>query len=195
MGVTFDIWSALALLGLGGMAIVGMWLVIPRLHGLPKGAPRPKQIRQALALACVQPGETVVDLNAGDGTSMVIAAREFQARAIGFQVEPVHRAVAWLRTLLPGAAGRVSLRSQGPLDAPLAGADVVLLYLTPTLIKQLHPRLETDLRPGARVVSIHFDLEGWQPAGIDIGHLIFLYHMPPQPGSIDAYIRQEFNLT
>ena len=69
---------------------------------------------------------------------------------------------------------------------------MVFLYLTPAFVEQVRPHLERQLRPGARVVSLSFDIEGWQPSDIDIGHLIFLYHIPPQTGSIESYMRSSF---
>jgi len=145
-----------------------------------------------MELAHVQPGETVYDLGAGDGRALVIAAREFHARAVGIEIEPVHCAVAWLWVLLNGVTRRVSIRRGDLLQADLRDADVVFLYLTPTFIERVRPHLESQLRPGARVVSLSFDFEGWQPADIDIGHLIFLYQMPPQAGSIESYMRSRF---
>jgi SAM-dependent methyltransferase len=171
------------------MILAGLWIAIPRLYGLPSVPARRKTIRQAMQLAQVQPGEIVYDLGAGDGRALVIAAREFGARAIGIEIEPVHCAVAWLTVLLCGVIRRVSIRRENLLHADYRDADVVMLYLTPALVERVRPHLERQLRPGARVVSLSFDFEGWQPSDIDIGHLIFLYHMPPKQGSIEDCLR------
>jgi ribosomal protein L11 methylase PrmA len=145
-----------------------------------------------LELAHVQPGETVYDLGSGDGRALVIAAREFRARAVGVEIEPIHCAAAWLWALLNGVSQHVSILRGDLLQADLRDADVVFLYLTPAFVERVRPHLESQLRPGARVVSLSFDFEGWQPTDIDIGHLIFLYQMPPQPGSIESYMRSRF---
>ncbi len=186
--MTFDLWSLLVLLGLMCLVGSGLWMIIPQLYGLPRGSARPKQIRQALRLARVQPDETVYDLNAGEGRALVIAAREFQARAIGVEVEPLHSTIAWLAALFSGVVARVSLRRHSLFEVELLDADVVFLSLTPSLMSRLQPDLVRRLRPGARVVSLSLNFEGWEPTGIDIGHLVFLYHMPPRPGSIDTYL-------
>ena len=138
----------------------------------------------------VQPGDTVYDLNAGDGRGLVIAARDFGARAAGIEVEPLHCAVAWLRALFGGVIARVSVHRGDLFRAELSSADVVFLYPTPALLARLRPRLEYELRPNTRIVSMLFPLEGWEPAGIDIGHLIFCYRTPLKSGSIDSYLRQ-----
>lgn len=190
MSTTFDVWSALALLGLTLLALGGCWAAIPRIYGFPKGTLSHLQIRRAMELAEVQPGDTVYDLNAGDGRGLVIAARDFGAHAEGFEVEPLHCAVAWMRALFSGVITRVSVHRGDLFRADLRDADVIFVYLTPALLARLRPRLEHELRPNTRIVSMFFDLEGWEPAGIDIGHLVFCYRTPPKPGSIDSYLRQ-----
>ena len=73
-GFVFDVWSALVLAGLVGMAAAAMWTLIPRWHGIPPTPSRERWIRKALAQAQVQPDEVVVDLGAGDGRVLRIAA-------------------------------------------------------------------------------------------------------------------------
>jgi len=189
MRMTFDLWSMLALLGLICLVGLGLWVIVPQLYGLPRGSARPRQIRQGLRLARIQPGERVYDLNASEGRALVIAAREFHARAIGVEVEPLHGTVAWLAALFSGVVGRVSIRRHSLFEVELLDADVVLLSLTPSLMARLQPDLARRVRPGTRVVSLSLDFEGWEPTDIDIGHLIFLYHMPPVPGSIDTFLQ------
>jgi hypothetical protein len=193
MDTTFDLWSILVLLGLGILVLRGFWVIVPRMHDLPRKQVHAKQIRQAMSLADVQPGELVYDLNAGDGRAVVIAARDYQARAVGISIEPLHWVVAWLWALVNGVARRISIHRHKLLETDLKEADVVFLHLTPTSMEQLRPRLPQQLRPGARVVSLNYQFEGWQPAGIDVGHLIFLYSMPPSTGNIESYMRQSLS--
>lgn len=188
-GTTFDIWSALVLLGLACLALGGAWLIIPYAHGLPWHPASRKRIRKALELARVQPGETVYDLGAGDGRALIVAAREFGARAVGVEIEPVHCAVAWLWALVSGVVRRVSVRREDLFHTKLEDADVVFLYLNPSFVERVRPKLERELRPGTRVVSLYFDFDGWQPADVDIGYLIFLYRMPPPPGNVGTFLR------
>jgi hypothetical protein len=190
-GSSFDIWSALVLAGLVGAIAAAMWTLIPRWHGVPAMPARMRWIRKALAQAKVQPHDVVVDLGAGDGRVLWIAAREFGAHAVGYEVEPLHCAVAWLRALFGGLSGRVSIRNGNLYKADLSGADVVFMYLNPTLIGNLRQRLQQELAPGARIVSLDFPIEGWEPSEVDIGYLIFTYRMPPTAGSLETYMHRQ----
>ncbi len=66
----------------------------------------------------------------------------------------------------------------------LGEADVVFCYLFPDVMNRVAQKLETELRPGARVVSCNFPLPGWQPLEVlrpDSslhGDPIYLYRFP-----------------
>ena len=188
--LNFDIWSTLVLLGLAAMAGAGMWMLVPRWYGAFSSRSRPRWIRRALHQAAVQPGETVCDLGAGTGAVLIIAAREFGARAVGYEIEPLHCIVAWVTALFSGVVARVSVRQMNLYKADLTAADIVFVDLNPIAVERLQPLLEDEMRPGTRVVSLSFPFEGWEPAGVDIGYLIFTYRMPPQPGSVESYLHK-----
>lgn len=168
-----------------------LWLAVPMLHGLPWIPTRRKRILRALEMARVQPGEVVFDLGAGDGRVLIAAARECEARAVGVEISPLHCAVAWIRARLSGVGGRVQIRLGDYHKADLRQADVVFAYLTRREAPRLAPILQTQLRPGARVVTISFDFPGWRPEAFDRENLIFLYVMPPTPGDIGALLGGE----
>ena len=169
----------------------GLWLVIPNLYDLPWVPARTLRIRRALEIAGTLPGDTVYDLGAGDGRALIVAAREFGARAIGVEIEPVHCLVAWIWARVAGVASQVTIRCGDLYKTDLNDADVVYLYLTPLHAKRIAPRLQEKLRAGARVVSLAADIADWKPAEFDRADLIFYYEMPPQPGGLPAYLAEE----
>jgi SAM-dependent methyltransferase len=181
----------LLLLGSVIVLLTGFWIVIPILYGLPWVPTQRKRIRRALELSKVRPGEIVYDLGAGDGRVLIVAAREFGARAVGIEIDPVHCAVAWLRAFFSGARGSVSIRREDFFKTDLEDADVVFAYLTSAHAARLQPLLDKQLRPGARVVAISADLKGWQPAAFDSEYLIFMYQMPAKPGNLDTFLAQQ----
>lgn len=172
-----------------------LWIVIvlgyylfPLAYGLPPTSTRPARVRQALKLAGLQPGERFYDLGSGSGGVLVIAAREFGAEAVGIDAGPLQCLQARAAALWNRVGPRVHLRWGNFFKADLHDADVVFAYLTSGYARRLEEVLQAQLKPGARVVTISFDLPDWEPAGFDEGDLIFLYRMPPAPGNLGSYL-------
>ena len=192
--MTFDIWSVLILAAVAIGAGAAMWALIPRWHGIPPTSSRPKWIRRALDAADLRPGQVVYDLGSGDGIVLTIAAKEYGAQAVGYEIEPLHCVAAWLRALFNGVVGRVSVRRRDLYAADVERADVVFVHLNPTIVENLRISLPPKLRPGTHIVSLDFPFEGWEPSHMDIGYLIFAYEMPPQPGSLESYLKKELDI-
>jgi len=181
---------ALSISGLILIGLLSLWIIVPMLAGSPWVPNAPRRIRRALTLAQAAPGEKVYDLGAGDGRALLIAAREFGAQATGVEIEPLHCAMIWIRAQLTGLGRRVSVRWESFYQTSLANADVVLVYLTAPQVKRLKPYLKEKMKPGARLVSIGADFDGWQPDAVDKEALIFLYRMPPKAGGLASYLAQ-----
>ena len=75
----------------------------------------------------------------------------------------------------------------------MSKADVVFIYATSTEVAKLASHLEKQMKPGSRVVSISADFPEWEPTGFDKDKLIFVYAMPPQPGSWTTYLLKKTN--
>ena len=156
------------------------WLVVPALYGLPWVPTREKRIRRALELANLKPDERLYDLGAGDGRVLVMAAKEFDANAVGIEIGPVQCLVGWLRIWFSGSRKRARMRCGDFYKADISSADVVFVYATSSQTSNLLPLLERSLHSGARLVSIAADFSGWVPKTVDRENLIFLYEMPPE---------------
>jgi len=137
-------------------------------------------LRRLLFLAEVGPEDHVVDLGCGDGRIVVAAAKEFGARATGFEIDPFRVLVAnfWIR--VAGVSSRASVQRQNMYKADVSDADVVVLFLSTTSNFRLQERLRRQLRPGARIVSYYHPMWGWQPDVVGEargGHPIYVYRM------------------
>ncbi len=144
--------------------------------------PTPEPVaRKMLELAEVKPGELVYDLGCGDGRIIILAATEFGARAIGIEIRKdlVERCREKIRQL--GLEDRVRVIHGDMFKIDIGDADVVTLYLLTSVNKMLRPKLEKELKHGARVVSHDFEITGWKPVKIEElheswrSHKIYLY--------------------
>ena len=169
--------------------IIGLlWILVPAMYGLPSRPTRPERIRAALKLADLKPDELLYDLGCGDGRVLIIAAREFGAKAVGIEVGPVQRAVSWVKALYNGVSDRVRVEAGNFYKSDVRNADVVFIYATSTEVAKLASHLEKQMKPGSRVVSISADFPEWEPSLFDEQGLIFVYEMPPKPGSWTTYL-------
>jgi len=167
-----------------------LWILIPALYGLPPVPTKPERIRKALELANLRPNETLYDLGAGDGRVLLIAARDFGAKAVGIEIGPIQCALIWLRAVASGVGSKIQIRWENFYKANLSDADVVFVYATSKEVVKLAPHLERQLKRGARVVSISADFPDWEPQEFDNQKLIFVYEMPPTKGNLGTYLAQ-----
>jgi protein-L-isoaspartate O-methyltransferase len=149
--------------------------------------PSPHQIvERMLDLAKIKPGEKVYDLGSGDGRVVIAAAQKYDAKAVGIELSSrlVKSSQEEIKRL--GLSEKASIVHGDVFDAELGDADVVILYLMRDSNNTLKPKLEKALKPGARVISHDYEIEGWkaqQEEKVDAyrrNHKIYVYRMPPQ---------------
>jgi len=123
-------------------------------------------VDEILRLAEVRKDDLVYDLGSGDGRIVIAAAKRYGARGVGFEIDPdlVRRSRENARHA--GVAHLVEFQEQDVLTVDLSPATVVTLYLFREANLTLRPRIQSQLRPGSRVVSHDFDMGHWQPAAI-----------------------------
>ncbi len=124
--------------------------------------PTPDAVVDAmLDMGAVRPGETLIDLGSGDGRIVLAAARR-GAAASGVEIDPALVERARRNAQLHALEDRARFSRADLFDVPLAQADVVTMYLLPRINLALRPRLLTQLRPGARIVTHAFDMGEWR---------------------------------
>ncbi len=168
--------------------LILLWILVPALYGLPPVPTNRDRIQHALRLANLQPGETLYDLGAGDGRVLFIAARDFNAKAVGIEIGPMQCLLIWLRITASGLGDGISIHWGNFYKENLKDADVVFVYATSKEIMKLAPHLAEQMKSGSRLVSISADISDWEPILVDDHDLIFIYEMPPTPGSVTTYM-------
>lgn len=124
-------------------------------------------VKQMLTLAQLRPGEIIYDLGCGDGRVVIMAAQEFGARGVGVEMREDLVKQALSKVMELQLEGRVKIVHGDMFKLDLAQADVVTLYLTTSANDKVKPKLESELKPGARVVSHDYEILGWRPIKID----------------------------
>ncbi|MBM4177496.1 hypothetical protein FJ208_01710 [Candidatus Gribaldobacteria bacterium] len=141
--------------------------------------PTPKKvIRQALKIANLRQGELFFDLGSGDGRALLIAEKDFQANAIGYEMGLTF--FVWSKiNLFFKKTKKVKIFRKSFYQANLREADVIFMFLTPKAFVKLKTLFEEQLRPGCRIVTFSSPLGFWPPHRIislqGIKEKLFLY--------------------
>ena len=126
--------------------------------------PTPVEVAdRMLEMARVKPGDVVYDLGSGDGAIIIRAAKRFGAKGIGIEIDTDLVRKAQDKARQERVEHLVEFRVQDAFTVDVSPATVVTLYMLPEFNAKLRPILDRQLRPGSRVVSHDFPIEGWVP--------------------------------
>lgn len=123
----------------------------------------PEVIDRMLELAQVAKDDIVYDLGSGDGRILIRAARKYGVRGVGIEIDPDLVRRSQIRAQAEGVDHLIEFREQDALTVDASPATVVTLYMLLEFNAKLRPILDRQLKPGTRVVSHDFDIEGWTP--------------------------------
>lgn len=126
-----------------------------------------KDILRMLQVAQVKQGEKVVDLGAGDARIIIAAAKNYDAKGVGYELAILPYFIGWVKIIMSGLRGKAILKYRNFFKEDLSDADVICAFLTPAAMAKLKPKFEKETKPGCRIVSYAFKIPDWQPAKID----------------------------
>ena len=127
----------------------------------------PEVVDRMLAMARTGAGDLVVDLGSGDGRIVIAAAAKFGARGLGLELDPKLVELSRERAREAGVAQRTEFRVEDVMRADFSQADVVTVYLLPSLMARLAPIFLDGLKPGARIVTHAFVFPSWKPDRVE----------------------------
>lgn len=127
-----------------------------------------KTARAVCRLARVTGKDIVYELGSGDGEFILMASREFDAKAIGIEIDHTRYFISQIRRHIMasplGGKKKISKSKKAKFirsdfkKVNLSDATVVYFYLVPAVIKRLMPKLKKELKPGTRIVSYRYEV-------------------------------------
>ena len=155
--------------------------------------PTPQEVvDKMLELAEVTKDDLIYDLGCGDGRIVVTAAKKYGCKGVGYDIDP-ERVIESLKNVEKNNVQKlVRIEQKDIFTLDLSDASVISLYLLTSLNVKLIPQLE-KLKPGSRIVSHDFDMEGIVTPDKTIGipsddnpqHTIYLWITPLKKNDMD----------
>ena len=162
---------------LGGFIVLASIVVLPIFWGAPWHPLFPGTIRRILNFAEIKQGETLCDLGCGDGRILIAAAKEYSAKGIGVEIDPIKFGLAWLLVKFEKVDEQVKIIRENIFQFVPQDADVIYLYLTHQAMDKLFPEILKKLKPTVRIVSYRFCIRGMIPEKVSADKTLFLYQL------------------
>jgi Ribosomal protein L11 methyltransferase (PrmA) len=143
--------------------------------------PTPQEVvDRMLQLGKVRAGEFHIDLGSGDGRIAVTSAAKYGARSLGVDLNPVRIEEARANAKKAGVSDRALFELKNLFETDIGKADIVTMYLLPSVNIELRPKILSDMWPGTRIVSHAFDMGDWQPDHREsvIGRTVLMWIVP-----------------
>jgi precorrin-6B methylase 2 len=118
-------------------------------------------VERMLDLAKVTPQDFVIDLGAGDGRTVITAAKR-GARALGIEYNPKMVEFARRNAEKEGVGQQAQFKQGDIFQTDFSQATVLTMFLLPSLNVRLRPTI-LEMKPGTRIVSNSFDMAEWTP--------------------------------
>jgi len=139
--------------------------LISILAGSPFVVSKKEYIQKALEIAQLKKGELLYDLGCGNGEAL-IAAEKMGAQAVGYEISPFYY---WLSKIRTCRNQNISVKFQDIKKTDLSSVDVIYVYLLPKFLEKLAPKFKNELKKGARLISLDFEIEGLEGEEIKFG--------------------------
>jgi hypothetical protein len=150
-----------AVRALAVLAVSGLMVSVRAADPSVPYVPTPQEVvERMLEMAKVGPQDYLIDLGSGDGRIVVTAAKKFNARGFGVDLNPVRIKESVDNAAAAGVSDRVAFHQRNLFETDLSDATVITMYLLPRVNLELRPKL-LELKPGTRIVSHDFDMGDW----------------------------------
>jgi N6-adenosine-specific RNA methylase IME4 len=130
------------------------------------------QVKAALALADLQPGDTLLELGCGDG-KVLIAAAEQGIKVVGYELNPILALVAWVRTRRYGKNVRIIWGNFWLKQWPESQA--IFVFLLPRYMEKLDKKIVQYTTKPVKLVSFAFEVPGKKAAREQQGVFLYTY--------------------
>jgi len=134
-----------------------------------------------LEVAKASKDDVLCDLGCGDGRILTTAVKDFGVKAaVGYEIREDLFKTASAEVQKQNLLEKVRIFNKDLFSADLKETTLITLYLTTYANERLKPKLRAEARPGSRIVSHDFMINGWKPTKKENynEHTIYVYSIP-----------------
>lgn len=117
-----------------------------------------KTVKRMCSLVKVAKSSVIYDLGSGTGNALIIAAKEYGAKGIGIEIDPIRYYISLFNNKRYKTEKKVTFLKQNFFVTPLSDATIIFMYLIPPAIKRLVPKFLKEIKPGTFFVSYVYEM-------------------------------------
>lgn len=140
------------------LLVILSWVWPPHSPWAPWWRTNKKTARAICELANISSTDIVYDLGCGDGTFIITAVKEYGAKAIGIEIDPLRYWITKLRVLFNGLSDKIIVKKKSFFDEDISQATIVNVYLVPKTLNMLLPKFKKELKKGTRIISYRYEI-------------------------------------
>ena len=141
------------------LLIILSWVWPPDSPWAPWWRTNRETAREICKLAKITRSDLVYELGSGNAVFLITAAKEFGARGIGIELDPLRFLVSTLMIHIIRVNEKAVIKRKNFFDEDLSGATVIYVYLVPKALNLLLPKFKKELKKGTRIVSYKYQLK------------------------------------
>jgi SAM-dependent methyltransferase len=154
------------------VSVIFICFAIVILFGAPYLPTLKPQVRAALELANLKPGETLLELGCGDGR-VLIAAAQVGVHSIGYELNPILVALTWLRTRR--YRKQITVRWRNIWNVDLPPADAIFVFLLPRYMVKLDNKIIQSKHRPVKLISFAFKIPDKIVSSEQAGVMLYEY--------------------
>lgn len=140
------------------LLVILSWVWPPDSPWAPWWRTNRKTAREICKLAKITKSDLVYELGSGNATFLITAAKEFGARGIGIELDPLRFFISTLMIHIIRVNDKVVIKRKNFFDEDLSEATMIYVYLVPKALNLLLPKFKKELKKGTRIVSYRYEM-------------------------------------
>lgn len=135
------------------------WVWPPDSPWAPWWRTNSKTARKMCRLAKINKNDVIYDLGSGDATALLVANREFGAKGVGIEIDPLRVFISKIRIKINNSEKDITIIRRNFFDVDISKATVIFVYLVPKTLNKLKQKFLKELKPGTRIISFRYEMD------------------------------------